>query len=62
MLLPFHKGGSFGKYTTSAALFAYDFLAGVKKDERREMLTPKEAIEIEPLLKADGLTRWRILR
>ena len=55
MLLPFHKGGTFGKYTTSAALFAYDVLAGVKKDERREMLTAKETLEIEPLLKRDGL-------
>lgn len=55
MLLPFYKGGSFGKYTTSAGLFAYDFLAGVKKDERREMLTPEETIEKEPILNSDGL-------
>ena len=45
------KVGTFGKYTTSAGLFAYDLLAGVKKDERREMLTPEETLEIEPLLK-----------
>lgn len=55
MLLPFHKGGTFGKYTTSAGLFAYDMLAGVKKDERREMLTAGETLEMEPLLKRDGL-------
>lgn len=55
MLLPFHKGGTFGKYTTSVGLLAYDFLAGVKKDERREMLTSEETLEKEPLLKSEGL-------
>jgi glycerol-3-phosphate dehydrogenase len=55
MLLPFHKGGTYGKYTTSAGLFAYDVLAGVKKDERREMLTAQETLEMEPLLRRDGL-------
>ena len=55
MLLPFHKGGTFGKYTTSAGLFAYDVLAGVKKNERREMLTANETLEMEPLLKQEGL-------
>ena len=55
MLLPIYKGGTFGKYTTSAGLYAYDLLAGVKKDERREMLTPKETLEKEPLVKKDGL-------
>jgi len=55
MLLPFHKGGTFGRYTTSAGLFAYDVLAGVKKNERREMLTADETLEMEPLLKQEGL-------
>ncbi|MEK3934999.1 glycerol-3-phosphate dehydrogenase/oxidase [Sporosarcina sp. FSL W7-1349] len=55
MLLPFYKGGTFGKYMTSAGLFVYDLLAGVKKDERREMLTPEETLLMEPLLKRDGL-------
>lgn len=55
ILLPFHKGGTFGKYTTSAGLLAYDFLAGVKREERREMLTAEETIEKEPLLKREGL-------
>ena len=44
-----------GKYTTSAGLFAYDVLAGVKKNERREMLTADETLEMEPLLKREGL-------
>ena len=55
MLLPFHKGGTFGKLTTSAGLLVYDALAGVKKDERREMLTTEETVQMEPLLKREGL-------
>ncbi|GAE29878.1 glycerol-3-phosphate dehydrogenase/oxidase [Halalkalibacter hemicellulosilyticus] len=55
MLLPIHKGGTFGKLTTSVGLRAYDFLAGVKKQERRKMLTTKETLQKEPLLKQDGL-------
>ena len=31
MLLPMHKGGTFGKFSTSIGLRVYDFLAGVKK-------------------------------
>ncbi|CAM3072398.1 glycerol-3-phosphate dehydrogenase/oxidase [Filibacter tadaridae] len=55
MLLPFHKGGTFGKFTTSVGLFTYDKLAGVKKEERREMLTAEETLAMEPLLKRKGL-------
>lgn len=55
MLLPFHKGGTFGKLTTSAGLFVYDKLAGVKKEERREMMTAEETLHMEPLLREDGL-------
>lgn len=55
MLLPFHKGGSFGKLTTSAGLFVYDKLAGVKKEERREMLSPEETLAMEPLVREEGL-------
>lgn len=55
MLLPMHKGGTFGPTTTSLALKVYDYLAEVKKDERRVMLSAKETLAKEPLLKADGL-------
>lgn len=51
MLLPFHKGGSFGKFTTALGLKVYDLLAGVKKDERRLMLSKEVTIEQEPLIK-----------
>lgn len=55
MLLPFHEGGTFGKFTTSIGLRVYDFLAGVKKSERRTMLTPEETIKREPLVKKEQL-------
>ncbi|SDE17788.1 homodimeric glycerol 3-phosphate dehydrogenase (quinone) [Bhargavaea beijingensis] len=55
MLLPFHKGGTFGPFMTSAGLAVYDRLAGVEKVERRTMLSPEETLRLEPLLKRDGL-------
>ncbi|WP_426450238.1 glycerol-3-phosphate dehydrogenase/oxidase [Paenibacillus sp. S-38] len=55
MLLPMHKGGTFGKFTTSIALRMYDYLAGVKRGERRKMLTALETLRREPLLKSTGL-------
>lgn len=55
MLLPFHKNGTFGPISTSLGLRVYDFLAGVKKQERRKMLKPDEALQKEPLLLQDGL-------
>ncbi|AQQ54016.1 glycerol-3-phosphate dehydrogenase/oxidase [Planococcus lenghuensis] len=55
MMLPFYKGGNFGPYSTNIGLRVYDFLAGVKKGERRRMLNIDEALEREPLLKRDGL-------
>lgn len=55
MLLPFYKGGQFGPTTTSIGLKVYDSLAGVKKSERRVMLSPEETLQKEPLLKKDGL-------
>lgn len=55
MLLPFHKGGTFGKFMTSIGLRMYDFLAGVKKNERRYMLTPEQTLEKAPLVKKQDL-------
>ncbi|MFJ7699862.1 glycerol-3-phosphate dehydrogenase/oxidase [Lysinibacillus fusiformis] len=55
MLLPFHKGGTFGKYSTNLGLRVYDFLAGVKRAERRYMLSTDQTIEKEPLVKTKGL-------
>ncbi|MBL4952496.1 glycerol-3-phosphate dehydrogenase/oxidase [Neobacillus sp. YIM B02564] len=55
MLLPMHQGGTFGKFTTSIGLRLYDFLAGVKKSERRTMLSAEETLNKEPLVKKNGL-------
>jgi glycerol-3-phosphate dehydrogenase len=55
MLLPIHQGGTFGKISTSIGLMVYDFLAGVKKNERRMMLNAAETLRREPLLKKQGL-------
>ncbi|MED1204052.1 glycerol-3-phosphate dehydrogenase/oxidase [Heyndrickxia acidicola] len=55
MLLPLHKGGTFGKFTTNIGLRVYDFLAGVKRSERRKMLSAEETINKEPLVKREQL-------
>lgn len=55
MLLPMHKGGTFGKFSTSIGLRVYDFLAGVKRSERRKMLSADETLAKEPLVKKEGL-------
>lgn len=55
MLLPIHKGGTFGKLSTSIGLRVYDFLAGVKKSERRTMLSSSETLAKEPLIKKTDL-------
>lgn len=55
MLLPLYKGGTFGKFSTSIGLRVYDFLAGVKRKERRMMLNVEDTLFKEPLLKRDGL-------
>src|SRR5690625_3160255 len=55
MMLPFYKGGTFGPLTTNIGLRVYDFLAGVKREERRKILSPEEALEKEPLLQTDEL-------
>ncbi|MFS0821654.1 glycerol-3-phosphate dehydrogenase/oxidase [Bacillus sp. 1P02SD] len=55
MLLPFHKGGTYGRFMTSVGLRMYDFLAGVKKSERRSMLTAEQTIKKAPLVKKQDL-------
>lgn len=55
MLLPLHRGGTFGKFSTGIGLRVYDFLAGVKRSERRRMLPRQETLAREPLLKQEGL-------
>ena len=55
MLLPFHKGGTFGPTTTALGLKVYDLLAGVKRSERRRMLNLEQTIQRAPLIKREGL-------
>ena len=55
MLLPIYKGGTFGSVSTSIGLRVYDYLAGVKRSERRKMLKAGATLQKEPLLKRNGL-------
>jgi glycerol-3-phosphate dehydrogenase len=55
MLLPLIKGGSIGYIGAYLGLYVYDFLAGVKKHERRKILSREETLTKEPLLKKDTL-------
>lgn len=55
MLLPITEGGSFGKASASVGIYTYDWLAGVKRSERRTVLGRSETLKREPLLKKQGL-------
>lgn len=55
MLLPLYKKGTYGPLATSIALKVYDRLARVKKEERRTMLTKKQTLQLEPLLKEQDM-------
>ncbi|WP_207671302.1 glycerol-3-phosphate dehydrogenase/oxidase [Paenibacillus cymbidii] len=55
MLLPIYKGGTYGYWASSIGLSIYDWLAGVKRKERRRMLGAAETAKREPLLRRDGL-------
>ncbi len=55
MLLPLREGRGFGSLLTSFGLWLYDWLAGVKKVDRRRMLTRKQTLKAEPLLKKEGV-------
>ncbi|WP_028547493.1 glycerol-3-phosphate dehydrogenase/oxidase [Paenibacillus sp. UNC451MF] len=55
MLLPIIEGGTYGKLATSVGLLLYDFLAGVRKQERRIMLSKDKTLNMEPLLRKDKL-------
>ena len=55
MLMPLVKGGNYGYWGTSIGLTVYDILAGVSGDDRRKMVSKKEALAIEPLLDEKNL-------
>lgn len=51
MLLPLYEKRGFGSVLTSFGLMLYDRLAGVRKEDRRKMLTRKQTLRQEPLLR-----------
>ncbi|MDV6378775.1 FAD-dependent oxidoreductase [Sporosarcina sp. GW1-11] len=55
LLLPIYKEGTFGKFSSSIGLRVYDMLAGVKKSERKSMLTKMETLQAEPKFNPVGL-------
>jgi glycerol-3-phosphate dehydrogenase len=55
MLLPVLKKGSMGMFSISIGLKLYDFLAGVKGDDRRKMLGKRSTLKEEPLLPSDRI-------
>lgn len=55
MLLPLSEGKSMGYWLTSIGLKVYDWLAGVKDEDRRRMLSRLQTLNAEPLLKKEGI-------
>lgn len=56
MLLPLVQNGKLGKTTTKLALWLYDLLAGVKKEDRKRMLSKQQTLELQ-----DGLIQENII-
>lgn len=55
MLLPLYERKGLGYWLTSIGLKVYDFLAGVRKDDQRRMLTRSQTLRHEPLLRANDV-------
>lgn len=55
MLLPIYKKGTYGYFASSIGLYIYDWLAGVKRSERRKMFGRIETMKLEPLFKTEDL-------
>jgi len=55
MLLPLREKRGFGSLLTSLGLKLYDWLAGVTGKDRRLMLTRRQTLRREPLLKKDDV-------
>lgn len=55
LMMPLVVNGSYGRISTSLGLTIYDLLAGVKKKDKKIMLSPKKAIKKEPLLDDESL-------
>jgi glycerol-3-phosphate dehydrogenase len=55
MLLPLYDERGLGYWLTSIGLKIYDWLAGVKPEDQRKMLTRPQTLTSEPMLKAEGV-------
>lgn len=55
MLLPLSEKKGMGYWLTSVGLKIYDWLAGVKAEDQRRMLTKQQTLRYEPLLKKDDV-------
>lgn len=55
MLLPLYERKGLGYWLTSIGLKVYDFLAGVKPEDQRKMLTRPQTLRYEPLLRPEGV-------
>lgn len=55
LLLPLIKGGSLGVLGATVGLWLYDWLAGVKKSERRRMIRPASVLAMEAGLDASQI-------
>lgn len=55
MLLPVYKSGTYRMFTLRLALWCYDILAGVKREERKIILDREKTIAAEPSLDKNGL-------
>lgn len=55
MLLPLSEKKGLGYWLTSIGLRVYDYLAGVKPEDQRQMLTRQQTLRFEPLLKTEDV-------
>jgi glycerol-3-phosphate dehydrogenase len=55
MLLPLSEKKGLGYWLTSIGLKIYDWLAGVKPEDQRRMLTKSQTLRAEPLLRKDDV-------
>lgn len=55
MLLPLYEKRGLGSVLTSFGLKLYDWLAGVRPEDQRKMLTRSQTLKQEPLLKAEDV-------
>lgn len=55
MLLPLSDKKGLGYWLTSIGLKIYDWLAGVKPEDQRQMLTKLQTLKYEPLLRKDDV-------